>query len=59
MIADVVHRAGQRSLHHVDIIPGSNPNGTSYPRAGFIVRYATADVDAANAPLLRARGTVS
>jgi non-heme Fe2+,alpha-ketoglutarate-dependent halogenase len=54
---DVVLRAGQMSLHHVDIIHGSNPNRASHPRTGFIVRYATADVAAANAPLLRARGT--
>lgn len=55
--ADVVLHAGEMSLHHVDIIHGSNPNRAAHPRTGFIVRYATADITAANAPLVRARGT--
>jgi ectoine hydroxylase-related dioxygenase (phytanoyl-CoA dioxygenase family) len=53
---DVVLHAGEMSLHHVDIIHGSTPNRAAHPRTGFIVRYATADMAAANAPLLRARG---
>lgn len=53
---DVVLHAGEMSLHHVDIIHGSTPNRAPHPRTGFIVRYATADMAAAHAPLVRARG---
>jgi hypothetical protein len=38
---DLVLRAGEMSLHHADIIHGSNPNITSGPRIGFAVRYVS------------------
>jgi phytanoyl-CoA dioxygenase PhyH len=38
---DVVLRAGEMSLHHVNIIHGSNPNGSDQPRIGFAPRYTT------------------
>jgi non-haem Fe2+, alpha-ketoglutarate-dependent halogenase len=38
---DVVLRAGEMSLHHVNIIHGSNPNGSDRSRIGFAPRYTT------------------
>lgn len=39
-IADVVLRAGQFSLHHVNIVHGSEPNRSGGPRVGYAIRYA-------------------
>jgi non-heme Fe2+,alpha-ketoglutarate-dependent halogenase len=36
---EVELKAGQMSLHHVDIIHGSNPNSSGHDRTGFIVRF--------------------
>ena len=36
---DVVLAAGEMSLHHVDIVHGSNANSSAVPRVGFAVRY--------------------
>ncbi|HYC90766.1 MAG TPA: phytanoyl-CoA dioxygenase family protein [Thermoanaerobaculia bacterium] len=38
-VTDVVLRAGEMSLHHNDIIHGSQPNTSDQPRIGFIVRF--------------------
>jgi non-heme Fe2+,alpha-ketoglutarate-dependent halogenase len=38
---DVVLRAGEMSLHHVNIIHGSNPNPSEGSRIGFAPRYTT------------------
>lgn len=38
---DVVLRAGEMSLHHVNIIHGSNPNPSDRPRYGFAIRFTT------------------
>lgn len=38
---EVELRAGEMSLHHVDIIHGSNANSTDHDRTGFIVRFTT------------------
>lgn len=38
---DVVLRAGQMSLHHVNIIHGSNPNPSAQSRVGFAIRFTT------------------
>jgi hypothetical protein len=38
---DVVLEAGQMSLHHVNIIHGSNPNPSERPRYGFAIRFTT------------------
>src|SRR3954452_2510705 len=38
---DVQLKAGEMSLHHVDIIHGSNANRSDWTRTGFIVRYTT------------------
>lgn len=53
---DVVLRAGEMSLHHVDIVHGSNPNRASWWRTGFIVRYTTAAMLRAISPVIVARG---
>ena len=36
---DIELRAGQMSLHHVQIVHGSAPNVSAVPRIGFVVRY--------------------
>jgi ectoine hydroxylase-related dioxygenase (phytanoyl-CoA dioxygenase family) len=38
---DVVLQAGEMSLHHVNIIHGSNPNPSDGSRIGFAPRYTT------------------
>ena len=53
---DVVLRAGEMSLHHVDIVHGSNPNRASWWRTGFIVRYSTPQMLRAANPIVVARG---
>ena len=53
---DVVLRAGEMSLHHVDIVHGSNPNRASWWRTGFIVRYSTPRMLRAANPVVIARG---
>jgi ectoine hydroxylase-related dioxygenase (phytanoyl-CoA dioxygenase family) len=37
-------RAGEMSLHHVDLVHGSDRNDSDVLRAGFAVRYTTAEV---------------
>jgi non-haem Fe2+, alpha-ketoglutarate-dependent halogenase len=53
---DVDLKAGEMSLHHVDIVHGSNPNRSSRPRTGFIVRYSTPEMLRAATPVVVARG---
>lgn len=53
---DVELRAGEMSLHHVDIVHGSNPNHASWARTGFIVRYSTPQMLRAATPVVIARG---
>jgi ectoine hydroxylase-related dioxygenase (phytanoyl-CoA dioxygenase family) len=38
---DIILKAGQMSLHHVNIIHGSNPNPSDGPRYGFAIRFTT------------------
>lgn len=38
---DVVLRAGEMSLHHVNIVHGSNPNPSDRSRIGFAPRFTT------------------
>ena len=38
---DIVLRPGEMSLHHTNIVHGSNPNTSDGPRIGFIVRFVT------------------
>jgi non-heme Fe2+,alpha-ketoglutarate-dependent halogenase len=53
---DVELRAGEMSLHHVDIVHGSNRNRASWWRTGFIVRYSTPRMPQAATPVVIARG---
>lgn len=53
---DVELRAGEMSLHHVDIIHGSNPNRAPWWRTGFIVRYSTPRMLRAPTALVVAKG---
>jgi len=53
---DVVLKPGEMSLHHGDIVHGSNPNRSARERAGFIVRFATPEVERLSQPGIRARG---
>lgn len=55
---DVVLSAGEMSLHHVNLVHGSNPNHSATPRLGFAVRYVAPSVQQAVAkvPTVLARG---
>jgi ectoine hydroxylase-related dioxygenase (phytanoyl-CoA dioxygenase family) len=53
---DVQLQAGEMSLHHVDIIHGSNANRSSWTRTGFIVRYSTPGMLRSVTPVVIARG---
>ncbi|HUP60957.1 MAG TPA: phytanoyl-CoA dioxygenase family protein [Thermoanaerobaculia bacterium] len=53
---DVQLQAGEMSLHHVDIIHGSNANHSSWTRTGFIVRYSTPRMLRSITPVVVARG---
>jgi hypothetical protein len=53
---DVELHAGEMSLHHVDIVHGSNPNHAPWWRTGFIIRYTTPRMLHAATPVVVARG---
>ena len=53
---DVVLQPGEMSLHHSNLIHGSNPNTSDEPRIGFIVRFVTSRIQPQERPLLRVRG---
>jgi len=55
---DVVLRAGEMSLHHVNLVHGSNANDSAQPRLGFAVRYVAPSVrqSVAKVPTVLARG---
>lgn len=55
---DVILRAGEMSLHHVNIVHGSNPNRSGAPRAGFAIRYVAPHVAQARPhfPVMLVRG---
>ena len=57
-VVDAVLKPGEMSLHHVNIIHGSNANPTSVPRIGFAIRYITPTVKQTNPghPAILARG---
>ena len=58
-IQDVVLKAGQMSLHHVNTIHGSNANVSGVRRMGFAIRYIADTVSqrSFHHPLLIASGT--
>jgi non-heme Fe2+,alpha-ketoglutarate-dependent halogenase len=49
-------RPGEMSLHHCNIIHGSNPNRSDQKRIGFIVRFVTDQVVRKDRPLVSVRG---
>jgi non-haem Fe2+, alpha-ketoglutarate-dependent halogenase len=53
---DVALRAGEMSLHHSNIIHGSNANRSASRRTGFIVRFITPQAAVSQRPVLQARG---
>lgn len=53
---DVILRPGEMSLHHSNLVHGSNPNTSDEPRVGFIVRFVTERIERRERPLLRVRG---
>jgi ectoine hydroxylase-related dioxygenase (phytanoyl-CoA dioxygenase family) len=53
---DVVLQPGEMSLHHSNLIHGSNPNTSDEPRIGFIVRFVTSRIQPQDRPLLQVRG---
>lgn len=53
---DVVLRPGEMSLHHTNIVHGSNPNQSDGPRIGFIVRFVTNLSKNRERPVMRVRG---
>ncbi len=53
---DVVLQPGEMSLHHTNIIHGSNPNGLDEPRIGFIVRFVTSQTTNRGHVVVKARG---
>lgn len=55
---DVVLRPGEMSLHHADLVHGSNANGSDGPRIGFAVRYVATSVRQTKPhhPVILARG---
>jgi ectoine hydroxylase-related dioxygenase (phytanoyl-CoA dioxygenase family) len=54
---DLELRPGEMSLHHCNVIHGSNPNRTGDKRIGFIVRFVTSQIGHRGRPLVRVRGT--
>jgi len=58
-VRDLVLKPGQMSLHHVDLIHGSNANQSDMKRIGFAVSYITPEVRRSHMPVVRARGTSS
>ncbi len=53
---DVVLRPGEMSLHHTNIVHGSNPNPSDGPRIGFIVRFVTNLSTNRDRQVMRVRG---
>ena len=53
---DMVLQPGEMSLHHTNIVHGSNPNGSDGPRIGFIVRFVTSRTTNRDREVMRVRG---
>lgn len=53
---DVVLRPGEMSLHHSNLVHGSNPNTSDEARIGFIVRFVTNEMARRERPVMRVRG---
>ncbi len=53
---DVELKPGEMSLHHTNLIHGSNPNTSDGPRIGFIVRFVTSQTMNRDRVVVQARG---
>jgi ectoine hydroxylase-related dioxygenase (phytanoyl-CoA dioxygenase family) len=53
---DVILQPGEMSLHHTNVVHGSNPNGSDGPRIGFIVRFVTNQLSHRDRAVMRVRG---
>jgi non-heme Fe2+,alpha-ketoglutarate-dependent halogenase len=53
---DLVLKAGEMSIHHVNLIHGSNPNRSDSRRIGFAISFMTPVVGESRLPVLPARG---
>ena len=53
---DVILAPGEMSLHHTNIVHGSNANGSAEPRIGFIVRFVTSRATKRERQVMRVRG---
>ncbi len=53
---DIVLQPGEMSLHHTNLVHGSNPNGSDRPRIGFIVRFVTSQTTNRDREVMRVRG---
>lgn len=53
---DVELQAGEMSLHHTNIVHGSNPNESGGPRIGFIVRFVTNRTTNRDREVMQVRG---
>ena len=53
---DLTLAPGEMSLHHTNIVHGSNANGSAEPRIGFIVRFVTNEMKNRDRAVMRVRG---
>ena len=53
---DLVLHPGELSIHHVNLIHGSNPNRSDTKRLGFAISYVTPAAGPSILPAVRARG---
>jgi ectoine hydroxylase-related dioxygenase (phytanoyl-CoA dioxygenase family) len=56
LAVDVTLQPGEMSLHHTNVVHGSNPNGSAGPRIGFIVRFVTSLTTNRDRRVMRVRG---
>ena len=53
---DIVLQPGEMSLHHTNIVHGSNANGSDGPRIGVIVRFVTSATTNRDRQVMHVRG---
>jgi len=56
LAVDFVLRPGEMSIHHVNLIHGSNPNRSDTRRVGFAISFMTPEVGSSRLPVLHACG---
>jgi non-haem Fe2+, alpha-ketoglutarate-dependent halogenase len=54
---DLELRPGEMSLHHCNVIHGSNANRSVDKRIGFVVRFVTSKIDRKDKRLMKVRGS--